>query len=693
MFNKVKKFHKAFTLAELMVIMAVMTVILAAVAPIFTSRYTNAAFDNVWTAVGASWNNDIYADAPGRFMMQEALIGITPIDMEDIRRTYLPVSKVIIRSTDRVGGNKQQKQIEFRYANSKVGYLGAANGSILLGGSYPNVNFTNAQGNTAIGTNSLNDLTTGTHNSAIGYEALKSLKTGHYNTAIGMSAGSNITEGDGNVFIGNNVYNATKGDYNTLIGNNPENRSSESNYTTAVGDNIYTKGDYNVALGYSSFAGGKYNTAVGYGALLTSSPSGNNFSNFQYNTAIGYKSCSGINATSKYTTCIGGVGVDTNNMSTVAQSFYQDTKERVLIGGPVSTYRSAATLEVHNLATASSKYPYPDAISGASSLGDSSVVVNGNLIVRGQTYLIGKSPFPAENPKTTSVSDANTISLMGFKLYKEAISSHKPLIGFDGSERSVRIKDDNEYMHEEYAGREHCICAYSCSLSKKDYYGGQGFFGRDAYDWTSPLDYDFLFDNPFEDTNYLWGTNPHRCNSVNNKDYNDNVHNAHSIELDAARALFPGGPDASEDQITSIGSCCPVLTPNGVRNMKSDIRLKNIAGKFSAGFDKISKLKIYNYTYNSDKFKIPQLGVIAQDLKLIFPNAVTKDDNGYYKIRWDEMFYAAINSVKELHKKIVNLAAKVEHNIERINNLTKENAELEQELIKLSNEIDKLENK
>ena len=693
MLNKIKKFHKAFTLAELMVIMAVLTVILAAVAPIFTSRYTNAAFDNVWSTVGASWNNDIYADAPGRFMMQQSLIGITPIDMEDIRRTYLPLSKVIVRSADKVGGNKQQKQIEFRYSNSKVGYLGAGNGSILLGGSYNDINFHSAAGNSAIGTKALNALTSGTYNSAIGYEALKSLKTGHYNTAIGVSSGGNMTEGDGNVLVGNNVYSATKGSYNTLIGNNPENRSSESNYTTAVGDNIYTKGDYNTALGYASFAGGKYNTAVGYGALLASSPAGNNFSNFQYNTAIGYKSCSGINSASKYTTCIGGSGVDTNNMSTVAQNFYKDTKERVLIGGPVSTYRSAATLEVHNLTSANSKYPYPDTISGASSLGDSSVVVNGNLIVRGQTYLIGKSPFPVENPKTTPGANANTISLMGFKLYKEALSSHKPLIGFDGSERTVRIKDDNEYIHEEYAGREHCICAYSCSLTTKDYYGGKGFYGRDAYDWTTPYDYDFLFDNSFYDTNYLWGTNPHRCNEITSKNYNDNVHSAHSIELDAARALFPGGPDASEDQITSIGSCCPVLTPNGVRSMKSDIRLKNVSGKFTFGFDKISKLRIYDYFFKSDRHKIPQVGVMAQDLKLVFPNAVSKDDRGYYKIRWDEMFYAAINSIKELNTKIVNLVARVENNLERINKLNKENKELEQELIRLSKEIDNLKRK
>ena len=74
----------AFTLAELMVIMSVMTVILAAVAPIFTSRYTGFSLDNVWDTVAASNSNDIFADAPARTMMQQILIGITPTDLEDI---------------------------------------------------------------------------------------------------------------------------------------------------------------------------------------------------------------------------------------------------------------------------------------------------------------------------------------------------------------------------------------------------------------------------------------------------------------------------------------------------------------------------------------------------------------------------------------------------------------------------------
>ena len=70
--NNIEKHNKkAFTLAELMVIMSVMAVIMAAVAPIFTSRYTNVSLDNVWEQVPASNSNDIFADAPVRAMSQQ----------------------------------------------------------------------------------------------------------------------------------------------------------------------------------------------------------------------------------------------------------------------------------------------------------------------------------------------------------------------------------------------------------------------------------------------------------------------------------------------------------------------------------------------------------------------------------------------------------------------------------------------
>lgn len=700
----------AFTLAELMVIMAVMTVVLAAVAPIFTSRYSNMSADTVWGTVGASNMNDIYTDAPIRSMMNEVIIGATPADMEDIRRRYQPFSKVIIRSSDRVNGNIRQKQIEFRQSESTKGYLFAANSNLLLGGLYNSINFnyiqpdlnditkltvdTNgAYGNTALGIKALNALTTGKENSAFGYRSLSSVTTGSANTAAGAFSGKNLTTGTGNTLIGYNSYDAATGDYNTILSNNTSSISKVSNYTTAVGNNIPVKGDYNVAVGDSSAAIGYYNTAIGYGTMQPSTTE-DSYGNFKYNTAIGYNACKGIGKNAQYKTCIGGAGVDAEKMSSTAQAFFTDSTERVLIGRPATAFNSAATLEVHNItSTPSGKYPYPNNLSGAPKPGDASVVVNGNLIVRGQTYMLGRSPFPIA-PNAASSTYANTISLMGFKLYKESILDHKPLIGWDGSEYTQRIKDANSYIRKAYTGREHCICNYSCTNNKD--YKTDGYLGRDSYDWSylAFKSYPDIYDNSFGGNNYFWMTGSHKCGNS----YHGNVYTAANIELDAARNLTEGNSTSTLEQLLSGGSCCPILTENGSRRddresgeVSSDIRLKNVGSEFKTGFETLAKLKIYNYRFKNDKSRNLHSGVIAQNLKQVFPNSVSKDEKGYYKIRTDEMFYAAINSVKEFYAKIVDLTQRIANDIARITALKKENKELKNKLLLLSKELDKLE--
>lgn len=55
------------------------------------------------------------------------------------------------------------------------------------------------------------------------------------------------------------------------------------------------------------------------------------------------------------------------------------------------------------------------------------------------------------------------------------------------------------------------------------------------------------------------------------------------------------------------------------------------------------------------------------------------------------MFYAAINSVKQLHKKVIKLAQNADNNITRINKLKKDNEMLENKVLELSKELDKLE--
>ena len=137
-------------------------------------------------------------------------------------------------------------------------------------------------------------------------------------------------------------------------------------------------------------------------------------------------------------------------------------------------------------------------------------------------------------------------------------------------------------------------------------------------------------------------------------------------------------------------------TPNGYWWFKryesyvSDRRLKNVGEKFTGGLEELKKLDLYHYTFKKDEKKTPQVGVMAQDLRKVFPNAVWEGEDGYLKIRWDEMFYAVINAVKELDSKISTAFEQIKANTDKINELQTKIDEQQKVIAKQQQTIDEL---
>ena len=96
------------------------------------------------------------------------------------------------------------------------------------------------------------------------------------------------------------------------------------------------------------------------------------------------------------------------------------------------------------------------------------------------------------------------------------------------------------------------------------------------------------------------------------------------------------------------------LYVNGT-NVTSDKRLKYIKGENKNGLDAIKKIKVYNFTFKKDKDKEPRVGVIAQELQKILPDAVKKGSDGFLTIRIDDIIYTLVNAVKELDRKVSEL--------------------------------------
>ena len=118
----------------------------------------------------------------------------------------------------------------------------------------------------------------------------------------------------------------------------------------------------------------------------------------------------------------------------------------------------------------------------------------------------------------------------------------------------------------------------------------------------------------------------------------------------------------------------------------SDRKLKNIGKEYISSLDKIKQLKPFNFTYKDDKNKTPRVGVIAQDLQKVFPNAVSKGKDGFLTIRLEDMFYAVINSIKELDAKIVSMSKILKQVQDDNAQLKKENKELREILNQVQND-------
>lgn len=693
--------RKGFTLAEVMILLATLTVLMAAFAPVFTRRYTASSLDDVWSFVPADAQNDAYYDATNKKYTAQAFIGLTPVSKSDVNTMTkdnegkTSYSKLVIAASKSVnvgGGKKVQNQIQFRYGNSAagalVGNLFAGNNNLLLGGLYDSLNVTtNPDGNTAYGYNAMSALTNGNYNTAVGRDALENLTSGKNNVGIGVFAGEKLTSGNNNTILGLGAGEAlTLSSNNTFVGLYAGSSGFSGNNNTAVGNYSLNNGsgNGNTAVGVHAMdsAGAmtaNNNVAVGSYAM-SKLITGN------YNTAIGYNSCLSLEKGS-YKTCIGAYSGSPVDVKIPNPKLFTGDTERVFIGS-IPRYNNkkdvpAALLEVHNVKTSVNPNSLP-----IGNAGNESVIINGNLVVRGQTYLetilyrydiidSKKNPKYANKGLVWHMADVAGKNSAGKDIYG--------LMGFDGMRRdghSYQVcRNCGRGRHDYSDIRTNCICtAVTGRGTLTTTFSGSSspIPVSKSYDWTSRT-------SSYNGTKE--GNCDAECDNCNNKaSYTDRSFGTTVyLERRPVAGVEHNGTDKPLAHMKDIESCCPDIT--------SDVRLKNVGERFTAGLSEIKKLNVYNYTFKNDPNKLPQVGVIAQDLKMVFPNAVTKGEDGYYKIRWDEMLYAAINAVKELNTKVAKIADRIETDRNRVAQLKKDNAALNAQLDKLSDEVVVLETK
>lgn len=108
-----------------------------------------------------------------------------------------------------------------------------------------------------------------------------------------------------------------------------------------------------------------------------------------------------------------------------------------------------------------------------------------------------------------------------------------------------------------------------------------------------------------------------------------------------------------------------VKITNWDQTSASDIRIKNIFYDVPNVLDKLEGISAFYYTFKEDEDKILKIGVSAQAVREVFPEAVTlimpDSSDSYYGVNYVQLLTAVgINGLKELHAKVKTLEVRVE---------------------------------
>ena len=690
-----KNKHKfnAFTLAEMMVVMLIMSIVLAAMAPVMTTK--NKVDNSSPWKYSPNNSSDAYF---GQGASMRAMIG-------QLNGEETDNGKLIINNL-----GSSFSHILFKNGNTILGDLYMSGNNLILGhrngsstslgqnninigpNNWPSTDIT-GQSNIIIGDNAMTHLSTGSNNIGLG-TTLTALTTGTGNVTIGDNSLTSVTTGDGNIGLGNEANpaittasktiaigtnsvassngaiaigsnltsseahgaaldaaqarvmnsiaignNATSGansgggQNSIAIGNQAKANSTSDSGTSGIAIGAYSNaGDHSVALGTSALKSnttGSDNIAVGTSALKSNTTGPGNIAigeNTLYSNTRGDDNIA-IGRNALYQSDTGG-----GNIAIGYQAMYHQND--INYGNTAVGYQAMvgtnSASNYHN--TAIGYRALNRAGNSTESAGQNTAVGSGALENNVTGY--GNTAIGSDALNTGRQGDYNTG--LGYYACANVTGSNKTCIGASsgpsysaalgqGTEKTIFLGDADTTVYipgNLVVGKRAFIGAsLGDSGTKRNclfYNTERGWHGVYGYKGSGDRD--------------SWGFN--MDDMINGRMWND------------FRLGFT------------------------LKNYISDRRLKYVGTNNNDGLDKIKQLKVFNYVYKKDTTKTPHVGVIAQDLQKVFPNAVKKGTDGFLTIRMEDMFYAVINAIKELD-------AKYQAQEKRINELEKRIEKLE----------------
>lgn len=156
-----------------------------------------------------------------------------------------------------------------------------------------------------------------------------------------------------------------------------------------------------------------------------------------------------------------------------------------------------------------------------------------------------------------------------------------------------------------------------------------------------------------------------------------------------AEHIYIGSQIDFVDSAGFLGSNFRTLIDRMIALSISDKQLKKNIRDTALGLDTVRKINIKEYKFKDEKKygEGVRYGVIAQDIQKILPNVVKKNNDGFLSIRPNDIFFVAINAIKELDKELQSLKNQNNELKNQVELLKKQNQNLEKRLSKIEKQL------
>ena len=690
-----KNKHKfnAFTLAEMMVVMLIMSIVLAAMAPVMTTK--NKVDNSSPWKYSPNNSSDAYF---GQGASMRAMIG-------QLNGEETDNGKLIINNL-----GSSFSHILFKNGNTILGDLYMSGNNLILG--HRNGSSTSlGQNNINIGPNNWpsTDIT-GQSNIIIGDNAMTNLSTGSNNIGLGTTLTA-LTTGTGNVTIGDNsLISVTTGDGNIGLGNEANPAITTASKTIAIGTNSVASSNGAIAIGSnltSSEAHGPEQDAA-QARVINSIAIGNNATSGANNGAGQNSIAIGNQAKANSTSDSGTSGIAIGAYSNAGDHSVALGTSALNSNTTGSDNIAVGTSALKSNTTGPGNIAIGENTLYSNTRGDDNIAIGRNALYQSDTgggnIAIGYQAMYYQNDINTGNTAVGYQAMVGTN---SASNYHNTAIGYRALNRAGNsAKNAGQNTAVGSSALENNVTGFGNTAigvnalntgRQGDYNTGLGYYAcanvtgsnKTCIGASSGPSYSAalgqgtektIFLGDADTTVYIPGNLVVGKRAFIGASLGDSGTKRNCLFYNSERGWHGVyGYKNSGDRDSWYFDMNDMI--NGrmwgdfrlgftLKNYISDRRLKYVGTNNNDGLDKIKQLKVFNYVYKKDTTKTPHVGVIAQDLQKVFPNAVKKGKDGFLTIRMEDMFYAVINAIKELD-------AKYQAQEKRINELEKRIEKLE----------------